>query len=158
MKIRDDQADIVAYHAGVGIGLVTALRSTPFRLSFGEVSIPAELFHSKFPYGQLILDYYHKQNETNITLSESDARIFQEAIQHVAYTSAYHFTQARQFQGNVPKSGKPSILLPIIPSLHFLNKLENAKYNLFDPTVSDPNSKRLQLLLTLGRTWLTGIF
>jgi hypothetical protein len=47
-------------------------------------------------------------------------------------------------------------LLPVIPSIVYLERLEAANYNIFEPTViHDPT--RLKMLLLLARTWLTGV-
>jgi hypothetical protein len=111
-----------------------------------------------FPFGQLVEDSYYKGNEERITLSESDAIIFHDAIKYVAHTAAEHLSIARQHQGKIPSStAKSGVLLPMIPSIHYLSKLEDAKYNLFDPSLTDPNSKRLKLLWLLSRTWLTNV-
>ena len=148
--VREDKADEVASHAGVGIGLATALRATPFRLIHGEVPIPADLLHPGFPYHELV-------NWTNdeYTLTDSDAKLFDEAVKIVANTAASHLARARKLQGQVPKPGRPC-LLPVIPALHYLSKLEQVDFQIFDPNLNDET--RLRLLLLLGRTWLTGIF
>jgi NADH dehydrogenase [ubiquinone] 1 alpha subcomplex assembly factor 6 len=150
--VRDDEADIVASHAGVGIGLVTALRATPFRLVYGEVPIPAELLHPTFGYNELT-----NFQEEEFTLSERDAAMFKQAVQHMAAEAAGHLGQARELQGKVPKHARACIL-PVIPALMFLSKLQEVDYNLFDTKLQISEQARLKLLLLLGRTWMTGIF
>jgi Squalene/phytoene synthase len=82
---------------------------------------------------------------------------FVQAVQEMASTAAAHLTEARKLQGRVPKQGRAA-LLPVIPALHYLSLLEKAKYNLFDPQLTDHQQSQFRLLLLLGRTWLTGIF
>jgi NADH dehydrogenase [ubiquinone] 1 alpha subcomplex assembly factor 6 len=150
--VREDEADIVASHAGVGIGLATALRATPFRLVHGEVPIPSELLHPKFAYNELL-----NFQEDEFTLSEQDAAMFRQAVQHMAEEATGHLAQARELQGKVPKHARACIL-PVIPALVFLSKLQEVDHNLFDSKLQVSEQARLKLLLLLGRTWLTGIF
>ena len=88
-------------------------------------------------------------------LSESDAAIVDEAVRHVASEALAHLQKARSLQGSVPKHLR-LCLLPVIPSTVYLERLEAANYNIFDPQViHDPT--RLRLLLLLARTWLTSV-
>lgn len=165
---EDTNLDIITDHAGIGIGLVTALRSTPFRLVFGEVPIPNELFPKSYPYGRLVEEVFKQQQnhgddddddgDTTALLSEQDTKQLQEAVRYVADVAAQHFTYTRTYQSYIPSNCKSCVLLPMIPSLHYLSNLQDAKYNILDPALMDPHSKRLKLLLLLSRTWLTGIF
>jgi NADH dehydrogenase [ubiquinone] 1 alpha subcomplex assembly factor 6 len=147
---RDDNADEVASYAGVGIGLTTALRATPFRLMHGEIPIPKDLLRPAFPYQELM-----KQTEEEYTLIESDAIAFREAVRHMANAASTSLARARDIQGHVPRHAR-ACLLPVVPSIHFLSKLEGVDYHLFDPKLNDDT--RLRLMLLMGRTWLTGIF
>jgi NADH dehydrogenase [ubiquinone] 1 alpha subcomplex assembly factor 6 len=150
--VREEEADIVASHAGVGIGLVTALRATPFRLVHGEVPIPAELLHPAFPYNELV-----NWHDDDFTLIEKDADMLRHAVQHMAEVATGHLAQARELQGRVPKHAR-ACLLPVIPALLFLSKLQEVDHNIFDTKLQVSDQTRLRLLLLLGRTWLTGIF
>jgi NADH dehydrogenase [ubiquinone] 1 alpha subcomplex assembly factor 6 len=140
---------VVAHHAGIGLGLVTALRAANIRLARGECSIPKDVIPDQFPYHKFNLE--DPQSELN----ESEKKMLSEAIHHMAHVAASHLSQARENQGDVPKIARPCFL-PVIPALHFLSKLEKAKYDMFDPTLSEPD--RLMVLALLSRTWLTGIF
>lgn len=164
--VRDDAADSVASHAGIGVGLATLLRATPHRLAHGggggnEVPLPADLFRPDFPYHQLRQLQSHgarsSQNDDAV-LTEADALLFRAAVAHVARLAARHLVEARERQGSVPSAGRVC-LLPVIPALTYLSRLERADYNLFDPAVTAGSpTDRLKLLLRLGRTWATGIF
>jgi hypothetical protein len=58
---------------------------------------------------------------------------------------------------NVVRDHKYSILSNVIPSLHFISKLQKANYNLFDKS-SLVDATPLPLLMLLGRTWATGVY
>eukprot|EP00527_Entomoneis_sp_CCMP2396_P006676 CAMPEP_0198144276 /NCGR_PEP_ID=MMETSP1443-20131203/14348_1 /TAXON_ID=186043 /ORGANISM="Entomoneis sp., Strain CCMP2396" /LENGTH=291 /DNA_ID=CAMNT_0043807639 /DNA_START=281 /DNA_END=1153 /DNA_ORIENTATION=+ len=143
--VRDDAADEVVTFAGTGIGLTTALRGTPARLTNGECPIPADVLGPEFPRSQLINAVYGEHD-----LDEEHAKQFQEAVQTMAMTAASYLMEARERQSQVPKAAR-SALLPVIPSLQYLSQLEKAKYNILDPALSEPD--RFGLLFALGRTW-----
>ena len=146
--VREEESDIVAYHAGIGVGLTTALRGALIRLAHGECSIPKELLPG-FPY--------HKFNEGDPQdlLTDNEKKILSEAIYFMAYEAKKHLSKARELQTNVPKHARQSFL-PVIPSIHYLPKLEKADYNIFDPKLMEAD--RLTILALLSRSWLTGIF
>ena len=183
IQVREDAADEVASHAGVGIGLVTALRSTPMRfLNHKEMPIPADLWKPPSSVFYPQQDTFsmqdverHLQEEASkpkdeeqaasaksfglVKTAEEEAE-FLEAVQYLAMTASTHLAKARKNQGDVPKHARAA-LLPVIPALHFLSILEKANHNLFHPQVmhsSDDPKNQFRLLMLLGRTWLTGIF
>jgi NADH dehydrogenase [ubiquinone] 1 alpha subcomplex assembly factor 6 len=139
----------VAQHAGIGIGLVTALRGARFRLARGECTIPRDLIPKSFPY--------HKLNEEDpkAAMTEEETKMFQEAVFQMVQTASAHLSQAREMQSVVPKHARPC-LLPVVPALHYLSKLEKAEYNIFDDSLLEQD--HLKGLGLLGRTWLTGVF
>eukprot|EP00934_Nitzschia_sp_Nitz4_P001094 Nitzschia sp. Nitz4//scaffold48_size128905//66811//70204//NITZ4_003600-RA/size128905-augustus-gene-0.7-mRNA-1//1//CDS//3329552982//1094//frame0 len=143
--VRDDAADLAAYHAGIGIGLTTALRGARFRLSRGECSIPKDLFHSEFSYAKFLGE------DPKSVLMEADKVVLREAVEQMAMLASYHLTEARDRQGDIPKHAKPCFL-PVIPALHYLSKLEKAQYDIFDDKLLEQD--QLKLLALLGRTWL----
>jgi NADH dehydrogenase [ubiquinone] 1 alpha subcomplex assembly factor 6 len=146
--VREEATDAVAYHAGIGLGLVTALRGSTVRLARGECSIPKELL-PEFPYHKF------NSNDPKAELTEDKYAILTEAIRHMAYVASSHLSTARDIQRDVPKHAKPCFL-PVVPALHYLSKLEKSKYDIFDPVLLDPD--RLTILALLSRTWLTGVF
>jgi NADH dehydrogenase [ubiquinone] 1 alpha subcomplex assembly factor 6 len=148
--VRDDAADEVASFAGTGIGLTTAVRGTPIRLTHGECPIPYSLLDPQFPRDKL-LDAVYGEN----SLSEKDAKHFQEAVQTFAMTATSYLSEARERQSQIPKHARTA-LLPVVPALHYLSRLEKAKYDVLNPALSEPD--RMRLLLMLGRTWMAGIF
>lgn len=159
--VREDAADACAAQAGVGIGLATALRATPYRLATGgEVPIPAELLRPGFPYHQLVSQYLVTKDDDeqrdDRVLEASDAQLWRTAVEEMAAQSLDHLLRAREQQSQIPKAARAT-LLPVVPALHYLERLERADYNVFDPKLLS-KSDRLRLLWLLGRTWMTGVF
>jgi NADH dehydrogenase [ubiquinone] 1 alpha subcomplex assembly factor 6 len=165
VDVRNDQADRLAYHAGVGIGLTTSLRSTPFRLLYGEIPIPADLLRPGFPYHQLVVqDRSDTDGSLLMTLSSDDAALWDNAVRQVVHEAMIHWNVVRDHQYSIVagsrrriSNAKKSIILPMIPSVHFISKLQKANYNLFAKS-SLIDATPLPLLLLLGRTWATGVF
>jgi NADH dehydrogenase [ubiquinone] 1 alpha subcomplex assembly factor 6 len=156
VNVRYDGADETASLAGRGIGLVTLLRALPYRLANGEYTLPAALLRRDFPYHQVLPTYLKDDNDVDgEVLAESDALALMDAIRHVAHVASEHLAQARRRQGQVPSRGK-GCLLPVVPAMSYLSKLEQAQYNVFGVTAAPTD--RLMLLLRLARTWATGVF
>lgn len=164
VDVRDESADIVAQHAGIGIGLVTALRGLRMRLLQGECPIPKELLPMNFPYDALIHtnncsfaddDHEIHQDETNLVLNEDEQWHLREAVEQMCITAYSHLSQAQELQGNVPKSAR-MCFLPVIPAMHYLKKLEKADYDIFDDKLMEHDN--MTTLVLLGKTWLTGKF
>jgi phytoene/squalene synthetase len=147
--VREDSVDLVAHHAGIGIGLVTALRGARLRLARGECTIPAELIPQSFPYYKFNLD------DPKSELSEEEAKMLREAVYQMVQTASSHLLQARELQSSVPKHARPCFL-PVVPAMLNLSKLEKANYDIFDDALLEPD--HLTGLALLGRTWLTGVF
>jgi NADH dehydrogenase [ubiquinone] 1 alpha subcomplex assembly factor 6 len=142
-------ADEMAYHAGLGIGLTTALRGTPYRLSSPtnpEMPIPVELLGEHFRITE------HDDIETN--------EPFRSACRELALVATDHFVRARALQGRLSPHQRPAFLT-MLPSIHYLSRLEAADYNVFAPTALSSGaagSERVRLLLLLARSWLTGVY
>lgn len=166
-KVRDDKADDVASLVGIGIGLATNLRAAPFRLLHGEVPFPSELFPPTFDYDDLFRMMMIEDDETTTTSDITQAaahgsspettEIVNHAARVMAAQSKSYLSEAQGLQSHVPRPGRVC-LLPAIPSLHYLARLERTKYNVLDGKLNDPNVDRLSLLFKLGKGWLTGTF
>jgi NADH dehydrogenase [ubiquinone] 1 alpha subcomplex assembly factor 6 len=176
--VRDDEADAVASHAGIGIGLALSLRSTPFRMLHGEVPLASELFPKRFDYGAILQELEEDGSSSGEEASQTApgatgaspssppaprfgsvaARAWQDAARHVAGEAALHLHQAQDLQSRVPKRGR-ACLLPAVPAMQYLSRLERpAQYNVWDPQLLQPDPRsRLSLLLLMGRSWLTGV-
>jgi phytoene/squalene synthetase len=144
-QVREDEADEVASYAGIGIGLTTLLRATPFRLVHDEIPLPIELLPPSFPYGQLF--------EETPSLSEEEVSLWASAIEQMAATAEAHFYQMRKLQAHISRAARPT-LLPVVPARQFLQRLQATQNNLMDAKLHEP--QRLSLLLGLGRSWLVG--
>lgn len=151
VQLRDDAADEVASYAGVGIGLTTALRATVFRLVNDEVTIPSNLLGLSFPYDQLKEQLFVGGDSS---MSEEDTKEWQNAVKTMTNTAATYLDTARDKQGQVPKSARTA-LLPVVPALLYLARLEKCKHNVLDPTLLEP--ERVKMMMVLARTWLTGV-
>ena len=116
----------------------------------GEMTIPSDLLRRTFPYGAL-KDSVHGEQ----ALSEEHVKEFERAVKTMALAAASYLSKAREKQGQVAKSAR-SALLPVIPALHYLSRLEKSGYKVFDPALGELH--RFQLMMMLARTWLTGVF
>ena len=143
--MRQDRADEVASYAGIGIGLTTLLRATPYRLVHDEIPIPAELLRPNFPYKQLFGEEH--------SLGEADEAEWLAAVQQMTETAEAHMDRAKQMYPQLPRAARP-VFLPMIPSMQFLERLVGSEHNLMNAKLHEP--LHLQLLLRLGRSWLTG--
>jgi len=168
VDVRDESVDIVAQHAGIGIGLVTALRGIRMRLIRGECSIPKELLPPDFSYDKLTYTNnssfaddededtstetaHKKENELNI----EERKLLKDAVEQICILGYSHLSQAQELQSDVPKHAR-ICFLPVIPAMHYLSKLEKADYNIFDDELLEHDN--MTILALLGRTWLTGVF
>jgi NADH dehydrogenase [ubiquinone] 1 alpha subcomplex assembly factor 6 len=153
VHVRDEHADVVAQHAGIGIGLVTALRGARIRLSRGEFSIPSELVPSQFPYRKL----YDLNDDLNVELSDEEKQMLKDAVEEICAIAYTHFAKVQELlndsQCGVPKTARPCFL-PVVPAMHYLSKLEKANYDIFDDSLLQQD--HLTILYKLTRSWLTG--
>jgi NADH dehydrogenase [ubiquinone] 1 alpha subcomplex assembly factor 6 len=147
--------DEMAYHAGIGIGITTALRGTPFVLSQQQhMPIPMELLGENFR-----IHAATAEDDSTISSSIETNEQFRSACQHLCWLATQHFVRARELQGRLP-SAQRSAFLTMIPSIHYLSQLQAADYNVFGSTAlsAGAGSNRLKLLLLLARTWITGVY
>jgi NADH dehydrogenase [ubiquinone] 1 alpha subcomplex assembly factor 6 len=163
--IRDDAADATASAAGIGIGLTTSLRATPFRLLHGEVPLAAELFPGRFDYREILRELEEGIDDDDdddnasgdVTYDSESALVWQEAARHVAHEAMLHLRHAQEAQRQVPRGGR-ACLLPVVPAVFYLSQLEAARHHVWHPNLLQPDPRsRLSLLVNMGRTWLTGV-
>lgn len=168
VDVRDESVDIVAQHAGIGIGLVTALRGIRMRLIRGECSIPKELFPPHFSYDKLIYTNnssfadeedpnkpIDEAEEKEKNLNKEERQLLKDAVEQICGLAYTHLSQAQELQSDVPKHARTSFL-PLIPAMYYLTKLEKADYDIFDEKLLEHDN--MTILALLGRTWLTGVF
>mmetsp|Transcript_9449 Transcript_9449/g.14584 ORF Transcript_9449/g.14584 Transcript_9449/m.14584 type:complete len:349 (-) Transcript_9449:23-1069(-) len=150
-NVRDDAADEVASNVGVAWGLVTAIRSAPYRAINKEMSIPSDVLTKP-----ITADYLLARQDPDYQPNDTNEKNLREAVQHMAYLAAKHLSRATETQFDVPKSGRP-VLLAAVPVVHYLMRLKEAEYNIFDPRLQ-PDESKLVIMAMLGRAWLTGRF
>lgn len=173
--VRDETTDMVASDIGVGLGLLTALRSTCFRATQGECSIPLDLATK---YGVTMDTLWNawdasinNPNGSNNDNNDDSGGRIEKAAASVALRSAtlemanlasFHLNRARDAQSSVPKEGR-ACLLPAVCGLQYLDSLKECDFNVLHPSLvggGDGNGierkRRLGLMFLLGRTWLTG--
>lgn len=157
--VRERDADVVASHLGVGLGLVTALRSTGYRASRNELSIPLDLMERHAVPHRHLLDPPERDDEGKLTEERHNAseEALRNAVREMAGAAKTYIFQARDMQTNVPKTGR-SALLPAVSALHYLEKLEALEYDVLHPELHAGEKGRLGVTLLLGRAWLTGVF
>lgn len=167
LGIHDDSADEVASYAGVGIGLVTALRSIPYTFErHSTVSvIPNELLpvptvHRRELLHSILMAEHETadfgQGNPIPALMRENKVLWDDAIRRMTETAFSYLQEAQTRQANISPAIGRLALLPIVPALHYLEHLQHtARYNVLDPRLLDASSRRLGLLLRLGRSWFT---
>lgn len=168
-QVRDEASDMVASDVGVGLGILTALRSTGFRAAQGECSIPSDLAtkHS------VSMDTLGKAWDASINADNDGASegssMAREALcgaaREMAGAASFHLHRARDKQSAVPKEGR-MCLLPAVCGLRYLDSLRDVGYDVLHPSLvgggedaaGAERRRRLSLMFLLGRTWLTGTF
>ena len=160
---------MVASDIGVGLGILTALRSTGFRATQGECSIPSDIANKH----SLSMDTLWKAWDASIDPNDKHkveaAAASQEALCNATLDmvemASYHLHRARDKQSAVPKEGRPC-LLPAVCGLQYLDSLKECNYDVLHPSLTGGGEdatelerrRRLGLMFLLGRTWLTGTF
>jgi len=169
--IRDEQTDMIASDIGVGLGILTALRSTGFRATQGECSIPLDLANKYNVDMDTLWNAWDASIHTSDAVDElvEKTAASQEALRsstrEMADFASFHLHRARDAQSTVPKDGR-SCLLPAVCGLQYLDSLKECNYNVLHPSLVGGDSdtsgierkRRLSLMFLLGRTWLTGTF
>jgi NADH dehydrogenase [ubiquinone] 1 alpha subcomplex assembly factor 6 len=162
--VRNSDADMVASHVGIGIGIVTAIRSIIPRIALsGEMAIPRDVCEkhsiSQPQYLQNLFQNYDGDTVKNNIKVDVNLR---EAIKEMCHVSMSHLSYARGRQYLVPVEGR-LCLLPAVTALHYLSTLEKLDFNILHPDIltHDGLQGRIYLLknmLKLLRTKYTGIF
>lgn len=161
--VRDDGADEAAYHIGVGLGIVTALRSTVVRAGMGEVTLPAEIMEQHGAHQSYLMNPPKIDMGEELSLGEREAdKALRAAVREVAHAAGAHLMHARGMQGAVPGKGRPA-LLPAVGALSYLKALEGTGFDLLSPDLMAKEGlparlERLRVTFSLGRAWMTGVF
>lgn len=156
--VREGAADVVAQHAGIGLGLVTALRGARFRLCRGEFPIPRDLIAPGFPYHKLysLVDHIDEgRDPSEVGWADEEKQMLKDAVEQLAALAYSHLDRARDLQSDIPRHARPC-LLPVVPALHYMSRLEKADYDIFDDALLEQH--HLTVLGSLGLAWLTRVF
>jgi len=178
---------MVASDVGVGLGILTALRSTGFRAAQAECSIPSDLANKHSVSMDTLWSAggaSSKSNDDGDDFGKTEMRAasrlaLRGAIVEMADVARFHLHRARDNQSDVPREGRAA-LLPAVCGLHYLDALGGCDYDVLHPSLvgagrrrvedddnddDDDNAssgsgrrRRLGLMFSLGRTWLTGTF
>ena len=153
----------------MGLGILTALRSTGFRAIQGEFSIPSDVASKHSVSMDTIWKAWDASISPDDTEKKEEAVASKEALhsaaREMADMASFHLHRARDNQSAVPKEGRPC-LLPAVCGLQYLDSLREFDYDVLHPSlvgggdnVTGPERRRrLGLMFLLGRTWLTGTF
>jgi len=122
LGLRHPEADHAASHIGKAVGISFLLRGTPYHLRSRHTYLPIELLAK------------HGVSEEALYRGELDrAQNLPEIIFEIASTAHAHLKHARELK-QVPKEAYPA-LYPAFIAEDYLNKLEKAKFNVFDPAL-----------------------
>ena len=124
----------------------------------GECSFPLDLTNK---YSISMDTIYNAGNAHNDETNSNEQDILESqelvrnASKEMSQMARFHMHRARANQNSVPKDGRPC-LLPAVCGLQYLDALDACNHDVFHPTLAD--RRRLNLMLLLGRAWLTGSF
>mmetsp|Transcript_15572 Transcript_15572/g.39605 ORF Transcript_15572/g.39605 Transcript_15572/m.39605 type:complete len:199 (-) Transcript_15572:1230-1826(-) len=135
-KVTQPEALDAAGHMGKGVGLATLLRDVSEDARKDKVYLPTDLCRKhKLNYGQV------QQGYNSDELSEV---IFQ-----VAARAKGHLDEAKRRHGALPSALKP-FLLPCVPALDYLERLERVNFAPFTNDLQDTALTDLRLKMTLA--------
>ncbi|KAI8144995.1 isoprenoid synthase domain-containing protein [Fennellomyces sp. T-0311] len=121
LGIKDVNADHAISHIGKMIGISTFLRSLPFHLSQKRLVLPA----------QITAKYNISQEDV---FRQGHVEGLEDAIFEVATAANDHLLTARSMLKSVPPAAFP-VVLSAVPTARFLQKLEAANFNVFEPSL-----------------------
>ena len=140
---------MVASDVGVGLGILTALRSTAFRAARAECSIPSDLANRHSVTMDTLRsdvdgddEYRHHSGgkETAETRAASRSAL-RGAVVEMADLARFHLHRARDGQSDVPKEGRAA-LLPAVCGLHYLDALGGCDYDVLHPSLVGAGPRR----------------
>ena len=135
-QVEDSDCLHAASHMGKGVGLTLLLKSIPEDALVDKVYLPTDLcLQSKMSYGEVTKGI----NSDNLS----------EVVYQVAARAKNHLDEARRRYENMPNNHKP-FLLPCIPALQYLERLERVGFAPFTPELHDNALTALQLQVKVG--------
>ncbi|KJE92383.1 phytoene synthase [Capsaspora owczarzaki ATCC 30864] len=125
MGIQSIQADHAASHVGKAEAIVTLLRATPANASNRRVYLPMELTAK---HGVVQEDVVRGVN----------TKALQEVAYELASSAHVHLQTAQAMAADLP-AGTAKVLLPAVPCAEFLERIQQADFNLFEPSLQQRN-------------------
>ena len=119
-----------------------------FRARTGEMALPFETLAEP-----VSTDYLLARMSPDFRPNPGRETIIKEAVQYMAYQASVHLNNGRKLRDQVPKNGR-TCLLPAVPAQHYLTKLQECEFNLWDERLQ--SDERLLLLAMLARSWMSG--
>ncbi|TPX62385.1 hypothetical protein PhCBS80983_g00528 [Powellomyces hirtus] len=138
LGLQNPQADHAASHIGKAIGIATILRATPFHVEERRFYLPSEIMAK------------HALSAETIFRSGPSPEL-EEVVFEVATAANDHLITARSFLKESPPQAHPA-LLSAIPADMYLQALEKANFNIFDPKLGKRNWKLPFRLWSAART------
>ncbi|XP_076470134.1 NADH dehydrogenase (ubiquinone) complex I, assembly factor 6-like [Babylonia areolata] len=126
LGVKNIHADHAASHLGKAQGLTTLLRALPYHAQRRRVYLPLELIVK------------HKVSQEDVIRGRSEQNLL-DAVYDLATVAHTHLQTARSLQKDVPKEALAAFL-NTLPCDLFLQKLETANFNVFDPALQKRNS------------------
>jgi NADH dehydrogenase [ubiquinone] 1 alpha subcomplex assembly factor 6 len=159
--IRNEDADRIASHIGIGIGITTAIRSIIPKFALTkDMAIPKDI-GEKYSISPAYLQSLAPIDADGDEASK-EVKPLALAVREMSQSAMSHLVYARSKQYLVPTEGRPC-LLPAVSSLHYLSSLERIHFNLLHPHLLNADSldgrmNRFKIMLKLLRAKYTGIF
>lgn len=152
------EADVAASHIGQSLGIINILKGFIFRAARGELCIPRDLF-TKYNVKATDITHHPIFQDDGKELQLSSSENLKNAVKDVAFIARNHLYRARNLQGNLSKEAR-LCMLQAVSALHYLDRLENADFDVFDKSLLEKQSSRNDIghHLKLGRAWITGVF
>lgn len=123
--VKDVNCDVAAKHAARCIGVANALRAQPL-MQTREILVPLE-FSPKHEVN--LRDFVEKKNNANI----------ENMIFDIATLANANLTKVQSMRSKIPVEAH-DIFRQLNPTEDYLKNLENANFNLFDPSLSQKNN------------------
>ncbi|KAL2917313.1 hypothetical protein HK105_202977 [Polyrhizophydium stewartii] len=121
LGITDSHAEHAASHSGKAIGIATVIRGTPFNVSKRRFLLPAEIMAE------------HSVVTEEVYRSGPSEKLA-DAVFAIATRANDQLLTARSFAKDVPAGAVPA-LLPLTPCESYLQGLQKANFNVFDPAL-----------------------
>ncbi|TPX49380.1 hypothetical protein SeMB42_g02623 [Synchytrium endobioticum] len=122
LGLADVHADHVASHIGKALGITALLRGTPRHLAAREFHLPSQ---TAAKHG-VAVEHVRRHGASEP---------FRNLVFEVATAAHGHIATARAHAKGVPASAAPALLLSI-PCEAWLNRLQDARFDLFDPSLA----------------------